>query len=341
MNLNASPAAPIISRTCALVIALLLVVAFSTSAQQFTRKDDLTTIKGYTFVMSPPYIDSIPVEDPITEKITIHVVKRDPMPEKINGLYIPKCDLDTPAVFTGKEKYLTKYLLEHLSPELSKLDDGEYTINVSLFIDQKGKVGAFYYDEIMTSRTRDQKIDTAIQQKVYDKLCSLLVSLPAFIPAQLNGESVPSIYYEDLVLDGNFKIKGHKLYDQYKYKERAPKIWDDSTTTGNFKFMLGKSGSTKITYDQLLADPAFYLSMDGVHLDVVGYSIYILPFRQDPLRWASIKTNRIKGEQLNYLRKLKVTNNPKTRIYIAEIRVVGPDQKERKLVMAPMYTCTP
>ncbi len=341
MNLNTSPATPIISRTCALVIALLLVAAFSTTAQQFTRKDDLTMIKGYTFVMSPPSIDSIPVEDPVTGNITIGVVRREPMPEKINGLYIPKCDLDTPAVFPGKEKYLTKYLLEHLSPELSKLNDGEYTINVSLFIDQKGKVGAFYYDEIMTSRTRDQKIDTAIQQKVYDKLCSLLVSLPAFIPAQLNGESVPSIYYDDLEFDGNFKIKGHKLYDQYKYRERTPKIWRDSTTTGNFKFMLGKSGSTRITYDQLLTDPAFYLSIDNVHYDVVGYDIYILPYRRDPLRWATVKTNRIPGEQLYYIKELKASNNPKTRIYIEGIRVVGPDQKERKLATQPVYMCTP
>lgn len=340
MNPNASPAAPIISRTCALVIALLLVVAFSTTAQQFTRKDDLTMIKGYTFVMSPPSIDSIPVEDPVTEEITIHVVKRDPAPEKLNGLYIPHCDLDTPAVFTGKEKSLTKYLLAHLSPELSKLEDGEYQLSVGPYIDVKGKVGGFYYNGIRTYKDRD-KVDSTIEQKVYDKLCSLLVSLPAFIPAQLNGESVPSIYYDDLEFDGNFKIKGHKLYDQYKYRERGPKIWMDSTTTGNFKFMLGKSGSTRITYDQLLADPAFYLSIDNVHYDVVGFNIYILPYRRDPLRWAIVKTNRIPGEQLEYLRKLKATNNPKTRIYIEGVRVVGPDQKERKLNMEPMYICTP
>ena len=212
------------SRTKMLVfipLALVCIVCFSKNSfsQRFVKNGNKVTYRGNTFELSKATFDTMTLIDPVTGSEIVKVVQHDPQPIKMNGKQIPT-DVDKNPVYTGSEKDLRDYLLKNMKDVLSKLDDGQYWLDISnILIDEHGRIVYFDYSEMKRSKTAGEvndanfgTINKNLQEEIYDKVCRLMEVAPGFQPGTIGGKKAVS-YYHLVDFWNNFKIQNHKVYD--------------------------------------------------------------------------------------------------------------------------------
>lgn len=335
-----------------IVVPLLLVctLCFTKTgyAQRFERRGDGVFTKGYTFVMSPDKVDSMTYIEPESGREVLQVVTMTPMPVKFNGEDIPVETTDKFASFGDPPKSFRSYLLTNMVSELSKLDDGTYTLNVGdILVDKDGKVLYFHYEDLKPGKP-GAMIAPAFQQELFSKVCALTESAPAFIPGTVGGLPVVSYYEEkDNEFWTKFKVVNHYVFDENANKEyiligpqSAIKL--PAARLGNIPTApvpAGQSaGNTLTTYDQILKDPTV-MTVDP-KCDVLGFTISFLPKGQDYGGPYKTKGSQIGKEQIAFLKELKAAKNEKTMIFIEDIHVML-NGKEEVLPHALLLTCKP
>lgn len=143
-----------------LIVPLTLVsaICFTNNgfSQRFERNGNFITYQGNKFEMSKSTTDSIFIIDPVTGKELLKIVQTDPKPIKMNGRDIA-IQTDQSPYYTGSEKDLREYLLRNLKEELTKLDDGPYTLNIKdIVVDENGKIVYFDYQNMRRSKAANE-----------------------------------------------------------------------------------------------------------------------------------------------------------------------------------------
>ena len=209
-------------------LVLLCVVCFSKNSfsQKFIKNGNYVTYKGNRFELSKPSTDTQLLTDPVSGETLVKYIAHDAVPIKMNGQLIPQ-GTDKAPYFTGNYKNLRAYLLKGLKNELSKLGDGQYTLNVSsVLVGTKGQVVYFNYADMRRGKTAGdtnpshyQEIDKTLQENIFRKVCELMDNAPVYIPATLDGKNVVAPATDDYFFWNQFKVKDHKVYDQNKNHE--------------------------------------------------------------------------------------------------------------------------
>ncbi len=329
-----------------IVVPLLLVciLCFTKTgyAQRFERRGDGVFTKGYTFVMSPDKVDSMTYIEPESGRERLQIITMTPMPVKFNGEDIPVETTDKLASFGDPPKSFRSYLLINMVSDLSKLDDGTYTLNVSdILVGKDGKVLYFHYEDMRPGKP-GATIAPAFQQELFSKVCALTESAPAFIPGTVGGLPVVSYYEEkDNEFWTKFKVVNHRLYDQNADKEYVPvlgygeKLHDPIPGSVDLKSKLGNISGTNGTIDQILANP--YIIVPGY--EVFTFRISFLTNEGDFSGPYVTMGPKLMAEQINYLKDLKTKKIKSVRVFVEEITVYYND-KVTTLKDPVIITCT-
>lgn len=141
-------------------VALVCFFCFSKNGfgQKFERNGNHVTYKGNIIELSTPVApDTQIIVDPVTgQEYTNIVIKRKPAPVKLNGKPVNEWP-EQDAAYTGSESSLRDFLVFNMKDVLTKLDDGQYTLNVfNVLIDENGHIAFFEYEDIKRSRTADE-----------------------------------------------------------------------------------------------------------------------------------------------------------------------------------------
>lgn len=139
-------------------LTVVSVICFTNNSfsQRFEKNGNFVTYQGNKFEMSKSTMDSIFLIDPITGKEELKIVQTDPKPIRMNGRDIV-IQTDQSPYYTGSEKDLRDYLLHNLKEELSKLEDGPYTLNIrDIVVDENGKIVYFDYQNMRRSKTANE-----------------------------------------------------------------------------------------------------------------------------------------------------------------------------------------
>ncbi len=182
-----------------LLIALLLLTGIGSFAQKNAAKtfkpDQYGMISlGARIEYGKPRFDTIEMEEPSTKEILQKIIRRDPMPEKVNGK-----DIVTdakPAAFKGGDAQL--YIFRQMKQQLSKLEDGFYTIDISnIIVDENGKTCGFMYSPVKGTKAANPKqgeptikVDPKTEKEIFDKACDIMQRFPTWKPAELKGKKV-------------------------------------------------------------------------------------------------------------------------------------------------------
>jgi hypothetical protein len=183
--------------TCSIIVTLLTA---GITQQGFcgdkSKQVEKVFFKGneFAFKSFPP--DSVMIEDPVTEQISIRVVIQEPRPIAMNGKPIYSDDSYIRAVFNGTENTLEQFLFEQLKAELNRLDDGIYQIRASnVVVDDKGKV--VYYNlqglEPMYMPGKNTVITDGLKAEMMSRISKLLEGPVNFKPAIKDGKSINSV----------------------------------------------------------------------------------------------------------------------------------------------------
>ncbi len=170
------------------------------------------------FTYSKGTIDTIESAEPGSDIEVKKIIKTKGRPVKMNG----KTIYDELPVFK-QEHTVEEYLLNKLRSELSKLPNGNYTLELyNMIVDEQGKVCAFSYEGISASEAEDERalkvfiIDRTQAQQLFQKICAELTSLPAFEAAQINGKKIISV--SNPIYPNQFWIRDHKILIKQKDK---------------------------------------------------------------------------------------------------------------------------
>jgi beta-lactamase regulating signal transducer with metallopeptidase domain len=204
-------------------LALVCIVCFSKNSfsQKFERKGNMVTYRGNTFeYYQNTRIDTQVLVDPVTNEQIVKYIKFDPVIVKMNDRDIPK-DVDQQPSYTGSEKNLRDYLVIAMKNELSKLDDGQYALDITnILIDENGKIVYFEYHEMKRSRTQEEIPNNVPKQNPE----IVTVNPKTQINVSIGGSSMPlqkntnPAYYEEIS-----KSNQQAIFDKVcKLMETAP-----------------------------------------------------------------------------------------------------------------------
>lgn len=188
-----------VSKSKTLILLPLLLVSatcFSKNSfsSKFERNGKYVTYKGNRFELSEPKPDTMILTDPVTGEQITKIIKKDPVPVKMNGKPIPN-EVDQQPYFTGNDKGLREYLVKNMKSELSKLDDGQYTLNLNnIVVDDKGKIVYFDYEDMKRSKTMEE---------VHDVKPANVERVPAGPEIKVNFTSGPSVKNGPMTLKRN------------------------------------------------------------------------------------------------------------------------------------------
>ncbi len=141
-------------------LAMVCIVCFTknSTSKEFRKKGDKVTYRGNTIELSKPVTDTLKKED-VTNSLTIQqVIVTSPKPVKLNGEAIPQ-NVDKGPVFTGSEGNIRNYIIKNAREQLTALEDGMYTLDISnILIDEKGEVAYFNFEDVKRSRRQEEII---------------------------------------------------------------------------------------------------------------------------------------------------------------------------------------
>ncbi len=169
---------------------------------------DTIVFKGNYFEVASA-VETLMVENPVTQEVELVVANPNPIPIKMNGytIYTDK-EIDSPPSLTVSK--LKHYLLYQLGHTLTGLGDGMYRIYLdNVIIDDRGKVayynfgGIQYAQKPQTTTNRKsgssirvafktdwQNLPEAHQQKIKQKLEDIIDNMPAHTPAKAYNHPV-------------------------------------------------------------------------------------------------------------------------------------------------------
>lgn len=191
---------------------------------------DTIVFKGNYFEVASA-VETLMVEDPITQEVELVVANPNPIPIKMNGytIYTDK-EIDTPPSLSVEK--LKRYLLYQLGTTLTGLGNGMYRMYLdNVIIDDKGKVAYYTYGGVqyaqkpMPSQNNDrpkssmrvsykvdwQNLPEVHQQRIKKKLEVLIEKMPAYSPAKAYNQ--PVIYRMEMKsFPNSFEVdKGHLI----------------------------------------------------------------------------------------------------------------------------------
>ncbi len=176
----------------ALLSLIVICIAFSTTkgfSQEKKWEGNIVSFKGNKFEMKVFPVDTIAVEDSITNKFTNKMLKRAPRPIKMNGETIHDEDeIETDrAKMEGAEQTLIEYLVRKLEKNFEQLPDGRYSMSLSsIVVDKEGHI--VYYD--YSGKRGDGKGFPIEAGKLFAGEAQQMLDEVKMKPAQLNGKRV-------------------------------------------------------------------------------------------------------------------------------------------------------
>jgi len=189
-------------------LTLVCVLYFSkiSFSQKFERNGNMVTYRGNKFLMSDIQRDTIKMINPSTGKEDTRIVQKDPEPIKMNGetIYHENINIGSVVKYTGPDANIRVTLLKYVRPELEKLKDGMYTMNLSdIVVDEQGNIVYFNYEDMRRSRPQEEISDAdkkAPLQATLHENRQIMVSVAGKPAEALHRTNNPG-YYEDIDKD--------------------------------------------------------------------------------------------------------------------------------------------
>lgn len=209
-----------------LTLVCLLLFTKSGFSAKFDKQGNIVKYEGNTIELKKELRDTTITVNPKTGKNDTVIAVRESYPLKLNGEKIytmydsnikMKYHESAELVSSKYAESIMEYLLNNLTKEVEKLDDGGYRLGINnVLLDQKGKIVYYEYSGIVTASDTipDEKLpkaNKAVSDEVGRKIGSLLNNYPARNPAHLNGTGVPFLLYYAPEFFNIFTIKNHKL----------------------------------------------------------------------------------------------------------------------------------
>jgi hypothetical protein len=209
-----------------LTLVCLLLFTKSGFSAKFEKQGNIVKYEGNTIELKKGIRDTTVTVNSKTGKNDTAIAVREPYPIKLNGEKIftmydsnIKMKYHESAEFVSSKyaESILEYLLNNLTKEVEKLDDGGYRLGINnVVLDQKGKIVYYEYSGVVTASDTipDEKLpkaNKAVSDEVGRKIGSLLNNYPARNPAHLNGTGVPFLLYYAPEFLNIFTVKNHKL----------------------------------------------------------------------------------------------------------------------------------
>ena len=177
-------------------------------AQEFERRDDKVMRKGLDFTFTESKEGSFTAVNKNSK--AVHVARTIQLPASVNGEQV-YTHTDVQASYPDSS--LRTYLMKNMASELSKLDDGEYTLNLrDILVDASGVIVFFGYEGIRSippaaPLAQEKQID------LFNKLSAVMDNAELFKPSMLQGKKVVSFCDDKDIWEAKFKVKDHVFTD--------------------------------------------------------------------------------------------------------------------------------
>jgi hypothetical protein len=197
------------------------------------KEGNKITYKGNVLELSFPKYDTIVVLNPVTGKESQVVTTLEPYPISLNGQPIVQEEkAEKVPVYEGAVTDLATTVFNYIMPDMDKLPDGNYKVNVfNIIIDEKGKLAYYEVNDIVNNaqsfvvgeangkpslvpnpgdtkhnNPADKKALQAIAEKIDQYLANENIS---FSPAMQKGKAVPCAISGGFTYSKTIVVKDH------------------------------------------------------------------------------------------------------------------------------------